>query len=114
MGANIDRKEAARQFKERKVPQGIFVVRCTATGEMWVDSSPNLGAARNSMWFQLKNGLHRDRQLQTEWNAHGEAAFEFDVVDTLDEDTPAINTRDLLREKKREWAERLGARPFFL
>ena len=105
----MDRKEAAKQFKARKVPKGVFAVRCTATGEEWVDSSPNLEAARNGAWFQLRNGLHRDRKLQSEWNARGEEAFEFEVLETLDDDVPPLNLRDLLEEKKGAWAARRGA-----
>lgn len=106
----MDRKQAAKDFKARKVARGVYAVRCTATGKTWVDSSPNLGAARNALWFQLRAGLHRDKDLQREWSRHGEEAFEFEVVETLDEDVAAMNVRDLLREKKRGWVERLGAR----
>ena len=48
------RRQIAEEFKERKVPRGIFVVRCAATDETWVGSSPNLRAAQNSLWFQLR------------------------------------------------------------
>ena len=110
-GSNVDRKEAARQCKERKIPRGIFAIRRKATGEAWVDASPNLGAARNGTWFQLRGGLHMDKKLQAEWNAHGEDAFEFEVLETLDDDVPALNVRDVLQEKKRQWIAQLGARP---
>jgi hypothetical protein len=105
----MDRKQAAKEFKERKVARGVFGVRCTATGETWVDSSPNLGAARNGLWFQLRTGLHRDKRLQSEWNAHGEASFDFEILETLGDDVSHINARDLLRNKKLEWAAKLNA-----
>ena len=107
----MNRKEAAKQFKDRKVPRGIFAVRCRVTGETWVDSSPNLGAARNGTWFQLRTGTHRDQRLQAEWNPHGEEAFEFEILETLDDDASPILLRDLLREKKRKWAAERGAQP---
>jgi hypothetical protein len=101
MIAKTERKEAARQFKERKPSPGIYALRCRTTGRSWVDSSPNLAAAQNGQFFQLRQSLHRDKELQSEWNAHGEGSFEFAVLETLPEDTPSLNLRDLLTERKR-------------
>src|SRR5579862_4277020 len=98
MRADVNRKEAARQFKQRKVSKGIFAIRCKATGEVWVDSSPNLDAARNGTWFQLRAGMHRNRRLQQEWTAQGEEAFDFEVLEALDEDIAAISIFDILRD----------------
>ena len=107
----MNRKEAIREFKERKVPQGIFAIRCRTTGAVWVDSTRNLGAARNGAWFQLRGGLHRDKGLQAEWNARGEEAFEFEALETLADDVSPISLADVLKEKKQKCAAQLGARP---
>jgi hypothetical protein len=107
MIAKAERREAARQFKERKSSPGIFALRCGTTGKSWVDSTPNLAAAQNGQFFQLRQRLHRNKELQAEWNAQGEASFRFEVLETLPEDTPPLNLRDLLAERKRAWAEQL-------
>jgi hypothetical protein len=99
------RKEAAREFKERKPSPGIYALRCATTGRRWVDSSPNLDAAQNGQFFQLRQSLHRNKELQAEWSAQGEASFTFEVLETIPEDTPPLNLRDLLNERKRAWAE---------
>jgi hypothetical protein len=109
--SNVNRKRAAEEFKARKVPKGIFAIRCRTTGAVWVDSSPNLEAVRNGAWFQLRNGLHRDKRLQEEWNARGEEAFEFEVLETLDPEVSPIGVADILRDKKREWATKVGGQP---
>ena len=111
MGSNVNRKEAAKEFKARKVRKGIFAIRCRTTGAVWVDSSPNLDAARNGAWFQLRSGLHRDKRLQQEWNACGEEAFDFEVLEMLDDDSPPIGVADLLKEKKRKWTTEVGGKP---
>jgi hypothetical protein len=103
MIARAERKEAARQFKEHKPSPGIYVLRCRATGRTWVDSSPNVDAAQNSQFFQLRQRLHRNKELQAEWNTHGEESFEFAVLEVLPEDTPSLNLRDLLAERKLAW-----------
>jgi hypothetical protein len=111
MTAHVDRKEAIRKFKERKPGLGAFAVRCTATGAVWVGSSRNLDATRNGCWFSLRSGGHPDKTLQAEWNTHGEPTFHYEILETLDEDTHALEVRDLLKEKQRVWVERLAARP---
>jgi hypothetical protein len=106
MIGRAEKKEAAREFKERKPRPGIYALRCHATGRSWVDSSPNLDAAQNSQFFQLRQGLHRDKELQAEWNSQGEGAFAFEVLEVLSEDTPPLLLRDLLVARKRAWADR--------
>jgi len=105
-----NRKQAIRAFKERKVGRGIFAIRCAASGQVWVGSSPNLEAWRNSIWFSLRSGTYPDRTLQQEWNTHGEAAFLYEVLETLDDDVPALALSDLCKKKKLDWMQKLGAR----
>ena len=111
MSEKISRKQAIREFKERKVSRGIFAVRCIATGTVWVDSSPNLGAAENSLWFCLRIGSHINKGLQAECDTHGKEAFRFEVLETLDDDVSALALGDLLKERRRHWLAELGARP---
>jgi hypothetical protein len=56
-----------------------------ATGQVWVDSSPNLDAARNGAWFFLRHRYHHNKALQAEWNTHGEEAFQYEILEQLDE-----------------------------
>ena len=109
MIAKAERREAARQFKERKPSPGIYALRCSTTGRSWVDSSPNLDAAQNGQFFQLRQRLHRNKELQSEWNAQGEESFRFEVLEALSEDTLNLNLHDILTERKRIWTEQLQA-----
>jgi hypothetical protein len=107
--SKADRRQIASEFKERKVPQGIFAIRCAASGQVWVGSSPNLDAASNSNWFQLRSGLHRNKGLQAAWTQHGEPSFLFEVVEQFDEDIAALNLRDHMAHQKAEWSRTLQA-----
>ena len=102
------RRQIADEFKERKVPRGIFEVRCSATGDAWVGSSPNLDAARNSLWFQLRAGRYRNTSLQQTWTQHGEPAFTLDVLERFEDEMPELLLNDLYASKKKEWAATLG------
>jgi len=104
-----EKKEAISKFKERKTPLGIYAVRCASTGEVWVGASRNLDASRNSVMFSLRLGLHREPSLQREWNAHGESAFSYEILEKLDEDVIPMAIKDLLAEKKKHWLSRLNA-----
>ncbi len=103
------RKDAIRKFKEQKPGVGVYAVRSTATGQVWVGVSRNLEAARNSCWFQLRNRLHQEKSLQLEWDAQGESAFEYEILDRLDEDVHPLQINDLLKSKRSDWSARLGA-----
>jgi hypothetical protein len=105
----LDRKQAAKDFKERKVARGIFAVRCNATGKVWVGSSQNLDATRNGLWFMLRMGTHHAKDLQAEWNAQGEPSFGFEVLLTLGDGTHVLAVNDRLKEEKTVWASKLQA-----
>jgi hypothetical protein len=103
------RRQIAEEFKERKMPQGIFAIRCAVTGELWVGSSTNLEAAKNSLWFQLRAGLGRCASLQKAWKLNGEEEFAYEIVEKLDDDFSPLLLHDTLWEKKKEYAAQLGA-----
>ncbi len=104
------RRQAVRDYKERKVPTGIFAVRCAATGEAWVGSSPDLAQQQNRIWFGLKQGGFPNRALLAAWAAHGEAAFSFEVLEAVDDEGLADYGRaSLLKDRSAHWREALGA-----
>jgi hypothetical protein len=110
MQTHLDRKEAIRKYKETAPPRGVFAIRCTAPDRAWVGASQNLGAAKNRVWFTLRNGSHPDKTLQSEWNGRGDQAFQFEILEKLAEDVDALSLTDVLKEKRRLWAEQLNAR----
>jgi hypothetical protein len=105
----MDKREARKEFKSRKTPKGIFAIRCAASSEVWVSASDHLDSARNGVWFQLRNGLHQHKRLQSEWNAKGEEAFAYEVLETLDDDVSPLLLKDVLRERQKHWETKLGA-----
>jgi hypothetical protein len=111
MESNTDKKEAIRKFKERKPLVGAYAVRCTANGRVWVGTSRNLEATRNGVWFCLRTGSYIDKSLQAEWNAHGEPAFQYEILETLDGDLHPLAVNDMLKERSTHWMTQLSARP---
>jgi hypothetical protein len=113
MQSTLDRREAIREFKERKPLRGTFAVRCTASNRVWVGASNNLEATKNGLWFSLRIGSHPVKSLQSEWNAHGESTFQYEILEKLEEDLHPMTAADLLKEKKRHWVAQLEALPLF-
>ena len=107
----MNKKETIRKFKEQKIPQGAFAVRCIATKQVWVGSSRNLNASQNLIWFSLRQGNYQEPSLQKEWNAHGEAEFQYEILEVLDDTTLPMELSDLLKAKKQSWMEQLAAQP---
>jgi hypothetical protein len=105
----MNKREARNEFKSRRTPKGIFAIRCTAAEEVWVGASDHLNSARNGIWFLLRNGLHPNKRLQATWNTHGEEAFDYEVLENVDEDVSPLLLGDLLRERLKHWETELGA-----
>jgi hypothetical protein len=107
----VNRKEAIAEWKNCKVPRGTYVVKFSDDGPVFVDATPDLGAAKNLLLASLRVGSHWNKQLQAEWNAHGETAFRYEILEELEDDLEPMVWRDLLKDKKKEWVAKLGARP---
>jgi hypothetical protein len=107
--SKASRRQIADEFKARKVPRGVYAIRCAATGEAWVGSSTNLAAVQNSQWFQLRGGLHRCTSLQQAWKHHTEQAFSLEVLEKFDEDISPLLLNEQLATKKKEWANTFQA-----
>ncbi|WP_225204600.1 GIY-YIG nuclease family protein [Novosphingobium huizhouense] len=105
-----DRKAASAAYRQRKVEAGIYAIRCSATGEVWTGTAPDVATIRNRVWFTLRQGANPHRSLQDAWTRHGEAAFTLEIVDSFDceDETPASRTRKL-RDGLNAWAQRLGS-----
>ena len=104
-----DRKAAVGAYKERKVEGGIYAIRCTASGEVWVGSSADLSKIQNRLWFTLRQGTNAHRTLQSAWGMHGVEAFGFEIVERLDEEAVAYVRDRLVKERLAHWADQLRA-----
>lgn len=104
-----ERRAAIAAYKERKVPAGIYAVRCIASGECWVGSARDLDAVRNRHWFALRLGSGRPASLQEAWRDHGEAAFAFERVEVLSDDLADWQRDHALKDRLAFWLARMEA-----
>jgi hypothetical protein len=102
------RKQAQRDYLDRKPSIGIFALRCAASGEVWVGGTKSLDKRQNSIWFQLNNRGLADADIEVAWKKHGEASFSYEVLEQLTEDNPHT-LQTLLPERVAHWRKELGA-----
>ncbi len=102
------REDLKREYRERRKPAGVFVIRNTANGKVLLGSSLNLEGPLNAHRFMLASGGHRNAALQSDWNAFGADAFEFEILEEVKfKDDPNFNVDDELTLLEQIWAEKL-------
>jgi hypothetical protein len=81
--SSMDRKALIRGYKANRRPMGIFQVRNSLNGKVFLGSTVDLPSMLNRQRAQLQMGAHPNRPLQADWRTYGAAAFVFEVLDTL-------------------------------
>ncbi|HNM36071.1 MAG TPA: GIY-YIG nuclease family protein [Anaerolineales bacterium] len=102
------RKELNREYAERVKPAGIYQVKNTVSGKMFLGSSLNLEGPLNRHRFMLKIGSHTNKALQNDWNQLGADAFAFEILEEVKmKDDPNFNLQDELTLLEMIWLEKL-------
>jgi group I intron endonuclease len=102
------RKELNREYAERPKTAGVFQVKNTANGKLLLGSSLNLEGILNGHRFMLKNGSHRNKALQADWNEYGADNFVFEILEVVQvKDDPNFNLSDELTLLEMIWLEKL-------
>jgi len=78
-----DRNEIRKQYKMRPPDMGIYLVKNLANGKIYIGRAMGLNGKLNSERFQLKNGMHPNRELQKDFTDLGADQFAFEVLDRL-------------------------------
>jgi hypothetical protein len=101
-------RELKQLYKETKTPAGVFLVRNKANGKIFVASAMNVPGKINGVRFELELGSYRKAGLQRDWKELGQEGFEFEILETLDQEKIQPNLlRDELKELERKWLEKL-------
>ena len=104
------RKAAVAAFKERKSEPGIYALTCRPTGERWVGRASDLATIWNRLSVALRMASTPHRSLQAAAREYGETAFDFEVVERVDEPdaSPAL-VGAILKRRLEHWRDALGA-----
>jgi hypothetical protein len=103
----VDRKELKRLAKETRTEAGVFQIKNTRNGKLFIASTPNLKTI-NGQQFTLEMGSHMNKALQQDWNTFGKDAFTFAVLEVLEEpETGYFDRKDALKKLTARWLEQL-------
>lgn len=106
---NDRKKEINREYKERKIPSGVFQIRNSANGKVLLVSALNLEGRLNRHKFQLTTGVHPNKTLQEDWRRFGPDKFVFDILEVVKvKDDPDFNLEDELTLLEQIWVEKLN------
>jgi hypothetical protein len=104
------RREAIRDYKEKKTLSGVYAVRCPASGEVWVAGAVNVENQQTRHWFGLRMGSHMNKAMQAAWNLHGEAGLSFEILERIEaEELTPLGLADAVKVRERHWRAALGA-----
>lgn len=105
----ISKKDIKREYKEREIPSGVFQIKNTVNGKVFLGSSLNLDGVLNSQSFKLANGSHSNRELQQDWKRLGADKFVLEILEEVQEPENAgsFNLKDELTLLEMIWLEKL-------
>ena len=102
------RQELLEQYANRKQPTGVFAVRNSKSGEVWVGHSKNVDVQKNGLWGRLASGMCFNKDVQASWNKDGADAFSYEILEHIEETDPHAIQR-LMPERAQAWREELKA-----
>ncbi len=65
---------------------GVYRIRNSQNDTVFIGFANDLEARFNRHKAELKFGNHRNKELQEIWDSAGESAFEFEILDTLNQE----------------------------
>ena len=102
------RADIKRAYKESPKQAGVFQIKNTVTGRIYLGSSLNLHGPLNKHAFMLKIGSHDVSALQKDYNELGAEAFLFEVLEIVrPKDEPEFRIEDELIRLEQAWIERI-------
>jgi group I intron endonuclease len=73
---------------------GIYAIRHSDSGRLYVGSAVNIAARWRQHKSQLRRGLHHSRYLQAAWGKYGESGFVFEVLEVVPDKADLIGRED--------------------
>jgi len=103
------RKELLEAYKQIKVYMGVYQVKNTVSGRLFIGAAPNLKSRWMTMRMQLDESRHANALLQEDWKRYGPGAFQYEVLEQA-EVTDATDAKHELRAMEAKWKKAL--RPY--
>lgn len=104
-----NRKEMIAEYKAKPESGGVFAIKNTHSGKVFLDGVLNLEGSENRFRFSVKTDLCPLHQLKDDWNQYGKDSFEFQVLErlTIKEGQSQREFKEDIKTLKEIWQEKL-------
>jgi hypothetical protein len=82
---HMSRRDIAREYKERKLQGGVYMITNTLDGKYIIGHATNLASVRNHFQFAVTTGSAIHPKLKRDWAELGADAFHLDVLEELEQ-----------------------------
>jgi len=103
------RKTAIADYKKREAIAGIYAVRCSLSGRVWVGRTMDLEKVQTRLWFGLRTAGNQHPAMQADWTTYGEESFSFEALEPIEAEELAYVRDAILKERLDHWRSKLGA-----
>lgn len=79
------RKELKEEYKQTKYKMGVFQIRNNVNDKIFIGSSLDLKAIWHAQKLQLDMGMHKNHNLQKDWNHFGSENFTYEIIEELEQ-----------------------------
>ncbi|HUS12871.1 MAG TPA: GIY-YIG nuclease family protein [Pyrinomonadaceae bacterium] len=100
-------KQLKKNYQQATRAMGVFLIRNNLSDKLFVGCGMDLHGIINRHKFQLTNGIHPNKQLQSEWNELGSKNFAFEIMDELPAREGDVDYRAELDALESLWLEKL-------
>lgn len=100
------RKELLEEYRQLKTYMGVFQIKNTVNGKIFISACSNLKSRWLTLKGQLDMGRFANSQLQSDWNELGAEAFSYEVLEKKEKDE-ATDVRWELKQMEKPWLEKL-------
>lgn len=112
---NLTKKEIISAYKEQKSVGGIYIIRNTRSGKLFLDATPNIVGIENRFEFSKKTKLCFTIKLQKEWKPENSDDFTIEILEELEmgADQTKKSFKEDLEILKKMWQEKLAGECFY-
>ena len=104
----MDKAAIKKAYKQAKQLMRVYRIKTSQNEKTYIGYATNLQAGFNRHKAELKFGSHRNKELQEIWYSYGESAFEFEILDVLDnEENSQANAIEELQTLTEMWIQKL-------
>ncbi|RPF48164.1 hypothetical protein EDD70_0977 [Hydrogenoanaerobacterium saccharovorans] len=110
MDVKTRKKEILKEYKERAITGGAYVITNKVTGKMLLMCETDLKGSQNRFNFMSMTGSCFNSKLQKDWNEFGARSFTFTILEELEmkETQNIVEFKEDLKILEELWREKLG------